>query len=205
VLSPPPLSPTPLTFLVLFMLAAAAMAATAVTGLTSTSSSPAGWSGPRASLRRTGSRVELLVDGVPSVPIWYKNHASSSGSSKFWATAQYELRLAAAAGVPVVSFVLACTETATCATAGKLDPSVAKMVAQIDQVWTAANGTKQALFWPTVYPHWPGAEPVLTVDSAGGGKKTSKECGNSPSAAWAKKTAAVVATASTRAACLGST
>ena len=150
------------------------------------------WSGPNAIVRRQNGHVELLIDGKPSVPIWFKNHASASGSSEFWATVQYELRLAAGAGVPVISFVLACTETASCATDGKLDPTVAKMVTEADQASAAANSSHKALLWPTVFPHWPDAEPVLTSDATS--SKTSKEYGNTPSFSWRNKTAAAVAT-----------
>ena len=103
----------------------------------------AGWSGPAAALRPSGSRVELLVNGVPSVPIWYKNHASASSSASFWSTAGYELKLAAGAGVPVVSFVLACTEQPACATGGTLDPSVARTVAAIDSAYANASGERR--------------------------------------------------------------
>ena len=149
------------------------------------------WSGPRATVRRKNGHVELLIDGEPSVPIWFKNHASGSNSSEFWSTVRYELQLAAGAGVPVISFVLACTETASCATDGKLDPTVAKMVGEIDMAFAAANSSRKALLWPTVYPHWPDAESVLTSDSTS--SKLSKEYGNSPSIGWRNNTAAAVA------------
>lgn len=153
-----------------------------------------GWSGPAAKLRKAGKHVELLLDGEPTSLVWWKNHAvAGSGSETFWSTAKYQLELAAAAGIPVVSFVLATSGAGSEGgtdwqfPSGQLDQSVKMMVSAIDAAYNSSkHGGKPAMLWPTVYPHFDDAEPVLTIDV--NGNKSHKEYGNSPSAAWANRT-----------------
>ena len=138
--------------------------------------------------------VELWIDGMRS--IWFKIHAANfTVNDDFWADTAYQLGLAAGAGVPVISFVLdranhvAESGTDWIYPQGQLGNATLTMVAAIDKAYKTAAGVNATMpyLWPTVYPQWPDAEPVITIDRESGGQR--KEFANSPSSSWANRTA----------------